>query len=97
MIHVFVFHHQEGLSIILSSFAMAGQQIVSLQKFVSSVLDPETKSTQTLQAFANALSCYFEVGRDMADQTKIFQETSFIDPHFQILFYLGIQSAALIY
>jgi len=61
MIHVFAFYHQEGLSILLSSFATAGQQVLSLRKFVSSVLDPETKSTQTSQAFANALSCYFEV------------------------------------
>jgi len=67
MILVFAFHHQESLTILLTSFATAGQQIVSLRKFVSSVLDPETKSTQTLQAFANALSCYFEVGKDMVD------------------------------
>lgn len=98
MIHVFDFYHQEGLSVLLSSFAMAGQQIFSLRKFVSSVLDPETKSTQTLQAFANALSCYFEVSTHMTDQTKIFQETTFIDLHFQIsFFYLGIQSTAVIY
>lgn len=97
MSHVFAFYHQECLSSLLSSFATAGQQIISLQKFVSSVLDPETKSTQTLQAFANALSCYFEVGMDMTVQTKIFQETTFIDLYFQISFCLGIQSTAVIY
>ncbi|KAL9962926.1 hypothetical protein ACROYT_G032081 [Oculina patagonica] len=50
----------ECLSSLLSTFAVAGQQSFSLQKFVSSVLDPDNKSTQTLQAFANALSCYFK-------------------------------------
>ena len=85
MIHVFgFFFHQEGLSILLSSFATAGQQIFSLRKFVSSVLDPETKSTQTLQAFANALTCYFEVSTDSWSD-KDFHET--IDLHFQISFF----------
>ncbi|KAJ7388641.1 Gamma-tubulin complex component 5 [Desmophyllum pertusum] len=39
----------ECLFSLLSTFAVAGQQSLSLQKFVLSVLDPQTESTQTLQ------------------------------------------------
>ena len=36
-----------------------------MQKFVSSALNPHGDSTQTLQAFATALSSYFKVSVDM--------------------------------
>ncbi|XP_074608331.1 gamma-tubulin complex component 5-like isoform X2 [Acropora palmata] len=49
----------ESLSSLLSSFLVAGQQSLSLQRFASSVLDPQSESTQTLQAFASALFSYF--------------------------------------
>ncbi|CAH3020487.1 unnamed protein product [Porites evermanni] len=50
----------ECLNILLSVFVVAGQRSHSLQKFVSSALNPHGESTQTLQAFATALSSYFK-------------------------------------
>lgn len=71
---IITFYYQECLSSLLSTFAVAGKQSLSLQKFVSSVLDPDNKSTQTFQAFANALSCYFKVLHTWrAVQMNIFQ------------------------
>ena len=49
----------------LSVFVMVGQRSHSLQKFVSSALNPHGESTQTLQAFATALSSYFKVSVTM--------------------------------
>ncbi|XP_068734971.1 gamma-tubulin complex component 5-like isoform X2 [Montipora capricornis] len=50
----------ESLASLLSSFLEAGQQCHLLQRFVSSVLNPQSESTQTSQAFASALSCHFK-------------------------------------
>ena len=52
---------QESLSSLLSSFALAGEESLFLQKFILSVVDPQSKPTQTLQAFVNSLSGYFKV------------------------------------
>nr|XP_058958465.1 gamma-tubulin complex component 5-like [Pocillopora verrucosa] len=50
----------ESLSSLLSSFALAGEESLFLQKFILSVVDPQSKPTQTLQAFVNSLSGYFK-------------------------------------
>lgn len=59
--HIQVLHlTPESLSSLLSSFALAGEESLSLQRFILSFVDPQSKPTQTLQAFVNALSGYFK-------------------------------------
>ena len=64
-IELFSLFVQECLNILLSVFVVVGQRSHSLQKFVSSALNPHGESTQTLQAFATALSSYFKVSVTM--------------------------------
>ncbi|PFX28169.1 Gamma-tubulin complex component 5 [Stylophora pistillata] len=70
--HIQVLHlTPESLSSLLSSFALAGEESLSLQTFILSFVDPQSKPTQTLQAFVNALSGYFKVNLFL----KIFLQT----------------------
>ena len=74
---------QESLSSLLSSFALAGEESLFLQKFILSVVDPQSKPTQTLQAFVNSLSGYFKVIQ--SSKTKSMNNLAFVFCCWEIL------------